>query len=96
MRKLNTFEKLVSCRLTTRKLNICGNSAFAIFRNWGILILTKSLINRLLMVEGSWLKAHASTIVGQGSWLMAKTKWLYGLGPGGPSASFFLAISNEP
>ena len=61
----------------------------------------RSLIKRLLtvtgsqlMAQGSRLVAHASRLVVQGSWLMAKKKLALGPQGLGPSAKFFLSMSN--
>ena len=55
-----------------------------------------SLINRLLMVHGSWLKVQGSCLKARGSRLLAKRNLARGPGSWGPRAKFILAMSHEP
>ena len=60
-----------------------------------------SLVNRSLMVNGSWLMDQGSWLMHQGLWLKAhgswpRQNWLWVPQALGPSAKFFLAISQEP
>ena len=51
----------------------------------------------MMMVLGSWLKAHSSCLKAHGSKLMAKEKhWREGPGPGGTPRIFSLAMTHEP
>ena len=70
-------------------------------KKWEMKNFSNSIIPELikyewLMVLGSWLKSHGSRLNARGSRLMPKNKLALGPEPGGPSATFLLAMSNEP
>ena len=62
------------------------------FLNTDHIYSNNSLINRLLMVTGSWLMAQGSWLIPQDSWLKAKNKLALGPGALGNQRQNFLGL----